>query len=210
MSHNDEKLAIKAALNGEWGNARKINKAILKSSPTNIDALKRLACAEKELGNKDIAKKIYKKILSLSPDDTIAAKSLVKLDVTTKTSHHVTRLSAAKNFIEETGKTKTVSLLHTGSESVLTQIQSGEEVMLKTHGHRISVCTQSNEYLGKLPDDLSMHLKNLINKGNRYQALVKSVHEKTVKIFIREISKNPELDHIPSFTSDRVEYAKIN
>jgi hypothetical protein len=96
--------------------------------------------------------------------------------------------------------------MHLCNEDVLAKLDSGDEVNIRPHGHRISITTKSGKYIGKLPDDLSVHLRKLIKYGNEYKALIKSIEPKSVKLFIREVSRTQKLRDIPSFSPEKIEY----
>ena len=114
---------------------------------------------------------------------------------------------SARVFLEEPGKTKIVSLLHLGdSNKVLANLDSGDEVVLKLGSHRISVCTLNRKYIGRLPDDLSVSLIKLIKRGNEYQVFVKSSKPQEIKVFIRETKRAKDLESIPSFSSEKINY----
>lgn len=198
--------AISLALSGNWEEAKKVNKEILENDPGDIDALNRYARACAETGNIRLAKTSTKKVLDLDPYNSIAQKSLEKWKKFIKSDSNQRHISADESFLEEPGKTKIVLLMHLGKEEVISNIAAGEEVKLKTQGHRISVCTQDNEYIGRISDDVSSHLKNLMQHGNLYKAMIKSAKPKAVCVFIKEIKRVKELSTIPSFTSERIDY----
>ena len=75
-------------------------------------------------------------------------------------------------------------MINLGSEKVYSSLNTGDEVFLNTHAHKISVTTFNNKYIGKLTDDLSARLRLLIKNGNKYQITIKSVNKNIVKIFI--------------------------
>jgi len=116
MSDDLPNSAIRAALSGNWAEAVEINKAILKDTPKNLEALNRLAKAHMELGQKNPAQKTLKTALSIDPYNQISLKLKAKL-ATGKIflngkADHFASLSA---FIEEPGKTKTVLLINCAS-----------------------------------------------------------------------------------------------
>jgi tetratricopeptide (TPR) repeat protein len=199
--------AISAALKANWKNALELNKNILKNDSADIDALNRLARAHSELGEINQAKKIAQKVLRIDSHNTIAAKALEKWKVLKKGEKTIPSKFSARAFLEEPGKTKIVSLLHLGdSKKVIANLDSGDEVMLKLGNHRISICNQDKKYIGRLPDDLSVGLIKLIKRGNEYQVFVKSSNPREIKVFIRETKRVKELENIPSFSSEKINY----
>ncbi len=192
--------AISAALKASWEEAVKLNKQILKDHPKDVDALNRLARAHAELGEIEKAKRFAQRALKIDPFNTIAAKSLEKWKEFKKGEQKVQGTSSAGAFLEEAGKTKIVSLLHLGdSKKVLASLDAGDEVVLNAKGHRASICTLDGKYIGRLSDDLSARLRKLIQRGNKYQVLIKSSEPQEIKVFLRETKRVKALTDIPSF-----------
>jgi tetratricopeptide (TPR) repeat protein len=198
--------AIELALAGKWDKAVKLNNVILEENPKDIEALNRLARAYSELGKIAKARKTAKQVLKIDPFNTIANKALEKWKGLKQGETYKSGPSSAQSFLEEPGKTKIVNLLHPGAPDLIAKLDSGDEVKLNTHSHKMSVCTKDSKYIGKLPDDLSARLRKLIKFGNIYKAYVKSVNKKEVKIFIREMKRVPKLIDIPSFSTDKIDY----
>src|SRR5512146_1275693 len=140
--------AINLALQGNWSEAIKVNKEILKKSPTDIDALNRIARAYSELGEIADARKTAEEVLKIDPVNTIAVKSLEKWKRMTKVEKGQDITAEADSFLEEPGKTKLISLLHTGPEAIFANLSPGEEVKLLPSAHRLSVMTVSGKYIG--------------------------------------------------------------
>ena len=199
--------AVSAALCGNWKDAITLNKEILKSDNKSVDALNRLARAFAETGDTTKATKISKKVLVIDPHNSIAVKCLEKWkgfeegEVSFKTGP-----SSINDFIEEPGKTKLVALIHIGNPKLLSKLDSGDEVKLNPHGHRMSVVTGDGKYIGRLPDDVGAKLKTLIKMGNEYKVIVKCSDPKVIRVFLRETKSSPELKDIPSFTHDKIDY----
>jgi tetratricopeptide (TPR) repeat protein len=207
MQNDLAQKAISSALKANWKNALELNKTILKNDSKDVDALNRLARAYSELGEIDKAKKIAQKVVKIDPHNTIATKALDKWKGLRKGEKASPSKFSARVFLEEPGKTKIVSLLHLGdSKNVLASLDSGDEVVLKLGSHRISVCSLSKKYIGRLPDDLSASLIKLIRRGNEYQVFVKSSKPQEIKVFIRETKRVKELESIPSFSSEKINY----
>jgi tetratricopeptide (TPR) repeat protein len=198
--------AVEAALKGNWEKAIELNKKIIKATPKDTDALNRLARAHAELGDLPKAKKNSAKVLKIDPFNKIAQKCLDKWKGLKKGETIRSASSSASAFIEEPGKTKIVPLLHVGSEKITAKLDSGDEVKLNPHGHRVSVITQEGKYIGRLPDDIGAKLKKLMKLGNTYKVLIKSTNMSEVKVFIREIKSNPKLKDIPSFSNEKIDY----
>jgi len=206
MTKDLAQQAIQSALSGNWKEAILINKNILSDSPDDVDALNRLARAFAETGDVDSAKKQAQKVLKLDPFNTIAEKSLNKWKTLKKGETIKSNSATANVFLEEPGKTKIIPLMHLGDQKIIAKLDAGDEVILGTHGHRVSVLTTDNCYIGRLPDDLSIHLKKLISIGNSYKAYIRNCDEKNVRVLLREEKKVKEMADIPSFSSEKIEY----
>lgn len=200
--------AITCALAGEWKKALELNKQILKDTKNDIDALNRMARAYVNLGEVRSAKKIAEKVLKIDPFNTIALKSLKKWKGL-KAGETKPSAPTDETFLEEPGKTKILSLLHPGAQAVLAKLDSGNEVRLIPHSHRVSVVTDDGKYIGRLSDDIAARLRNLISMGNRYKVLIKSIDESGVKIFIRELSRGEKVANVPSFSTEKIEYVSF-
>jgi tetratricopeptide (TPR) repeat protein len=206
MDTNLAQKAIAAAIKGNWEEAQKLNKEILSKNSEDSDALNRLARSYAELGDIKKARLTASRALKIDPHNSIAQKCLSRWKELKKGETIRSSQTSADSFIEEPGKTKILTLLHTGPEKVLAKLDAGDEVKLNPHGHRISVTNLEGNYLGRLPDDISARLKNLIKMGNEYQILVKSIEEKCIKVFIRETKTSPKTIDTPSFSSERIDY----
>lgn len=201
--------AISSALSSSWKEAKDLNLEILKSSPDDVDALNRLARSYAELGDMENAKKTSKKVLSIDPANNIALKCLEKWNVLNDSDKHVSYQISAEAFLEEPGKTKLVPLLNLGESRTLAKLDSGDEVNISAHAHRVSVMTKDNKYVGRLPDDISAKLRQLIKLGNEYYALIKSIDEHDVKVFLREIKKGPKAKTLSSFSTEKLDYVSF-
>lgn len=198
--------AIAAALAGDWITAKEINLELLKSNPRDINALNRCARAHAETGNIEEAKKTAKKVLALDPFNTIAAKCLEKWENLKDGEAMKSVCIPQVSFLEEPGKTKIVSLIHLGDSKLIACLSPGEELKIDSHGHRVALNTDDGKFVGRIADDLSTHLKNLITYGNEYQAFVKYSNSKEVKVFLKETKRSSKLADIPSFNTERIDY----
>ena len=206
MNEDLAQKAVTAALAGDWKEAEKINKQILKGDKSDVDTLNRLARAYAEQGNLKKAKETAQKVLKINPFNQIANKSLKKWKSLRRGEKTVSGPSSAEAFLEEPGKTKMVSLLHLGASSALAKLDAGDEVKLTPHKHRVSVTTLDGKYIGRLPDDIAAILRKLTKHGNEYQTLIKSVEPKDVRVFIRETKRSEKLKDVPSFPAEKISY----
>lgn len=199
--------AVDFALQGNWKEAVKVNDEILRETPEDIDALNRKARALSELGDIAKARKVAEEVIKLDPINSIALKCLDKWKKMTKVKKENDKsISVVDAFLEESGKTKLVKLLHTGDEEVFANLDPGEEVKIVPFAHRVSVMTMDGSYLGRLPDDLATRLKSLIKEGNKYQVLVKSVGHRDLNVFIREIERGEKVKSMNSFPPEKIDY----
>lgn len=198
--------AILSALSCNWEKAIKLNQEILKEYPSDVDALNRLARAQSELGELNKARNTAQKVIKIDPFNTIAIKALSRWKNLQKVEVYASTPTKAYMYLEEPGKTKIICLIHLGSEKILANLDAGDEVLLNTHSHRVSITTLDGKYVGRLPDNLSARLRNLINMGNTYKTFIKSITCSEVKVFIREIERSAKLADIPSFSSEKIDY----
>lgn len=206
MEQSLAQKAVEAALTGKWKEATRLNTLLLKENPKDIDALNRLARAHSELGSIKKAKSFAEKVLKLDPFNSIATKAIIRWKSLRGGQSSVSRPASAEAFLEEPGKTKSVSLINLGDPKLLAKLDSADEVKLTPHSHRVSVITLEGKHIGRLPDDVSARLRNLIQKGNTYQVLVKSIEPDEVKIFIREIKRGKLAGDTPSFPAEKIDY----
>jgi tetratricopeptide (TPR) repeat protein len=205
--------AIEEALKGNWSEAESLNENILEQEPNNREALNRLARACLELGKIKKSLSSYKKVLKIDPYNSIAQKAIGRLEALENNplskekfkkkanGNGLSPVATANLFIEEPGKTKTVSLIHLGDATVISIIDAGEQVVLSPHAHRVSVETEEGRYIGRFPDDVSRRLIKFCRGGYEYQSYVKSVTADSVKIFVRETKRADNMTDIPSFPS---------
>lgn len=206
MELSPAQKAISLALNGDWDEAVKINLEILSGSPDDIDSLNRLARCYSELGNVSKAKETAQKVIALDPLNTIAQKCLEKWADSKNGDKHKVNVTSPESFLEDPGKTKIAPLMHLGDRSVFAGVDSGDEVLLLPHAHRVSVTTLDGKYLGRLHDDLAARLRNMVKAGRKYQVLIKSIDpKKEVTVFIREVSAG-DSSAGPSFPTEKIEY----
>lgn len=203
--------AIDAALCGNWKEAIRLNEELLAEDPKNCEALNRLSRANLEVGKLSRAIGNYKKVLKIDPYNTIALKALgrLKMAMSVSTVKEMKRngvssfspVATANLFIEEPGKTKTVSLIHLGDLAVISTLDAGEPVRLECYAHRVSVTTENGKYIGRFPDDLSRVVIKLTREGNEFSTYVRAVGADQVKIFVKETKRSELRRDLPSFSS---------
>lgn len=193
--------AVKAALDNDWSTAIDYNKQILEHQPEDIATLNRLGYALTHIGAIDSAKSTYERVLKLDKYNPIAKKSLQKLAslkpgiVIKKSNNNKIRTS----FIEEPGKTKTISLIRPGTTKTILSISMGMPVRLVPKKRRVCVETYEGEYIGCIPDDIGLRLEKLIKIGYNYETNIKAIANKSVSIFVREVTRSIKAKNVPSF-----------
>lgn len=193
-----EQQAIKASQDRAWKQSKDFNQQIISYEPQNIGALNRLAFCHMQLGENGKAKKTYEQVLALEPYNTIATKysKLLKL----KLGFVPPAATTNEDFIEEPGKTKSVSLVRLADTEVLQRTAVATPCELVAKNHRVDVRTIENKiYLGSLPDDVAFRLQKLIKCGNTYSVHVQSTSKKACVIFVKELTRGKLALETPSF-----------
>jgi len=202
---NLSQIAITAALSGDWQKAISTNERLIKENKNDINSLNRLAHAYIQIGKLEQAEKIYKKILAIDKYNIIALKNLDKLAALAKRSKHTLGHKATFSslspslFIEEPGKTKTVTLRNTAPATILSHLNPGDRVMLFPKEHSIDIRTLNKVYLGALPDDFAFRLLRFLKAGYEYETYVKNAGKNTLTVFIREIKRAKKFSSQPTF-----------
>ena len=209
MSSDLTSQAVKAALNNNWTEAVKVNSTILEENPQCVEALNRLARAQKELGNLPLALKTYRKVLSCDRFNIIAQKNLKLLEALPKCAKKKSSNSnhcSPQMFLEEPGKTKIVSLVNLAPASILLPLCCGDKVNLLIKRRTVIAVDENENYLGALPDDLSIKLIKRITGGNRYDSYIKTVGKNCLSIFIKELFRANRFKNQPTFPSGNSEF----
>lgn len=201
--------AVTSALSGNWDMAIEMNLAILKDNPKDLDALNRLARAYAEKGQIGKAREEAEKVIKLDPFNSIATKALRKWKDLKKGEACSSTLSDPEAFLEESGKTKILPLMHLGSQEVIAKLDSGDEIKLDYHCHRIAAVTKDGKYIGRFPDDISSRIKRLVALGNEYQSLIKSIDPNEVTVFVREVARGAKAKDTISFPAEKIEYTSF-
>lgn len=210
-------IAISAALCQDWQKAIQTNQSILKENKDDINSMNRLAHAFAQSGKLKEAKNLYKKILTIDRYNIIAQKNLDKLNSLPKIKN--SKVSIGRNisatfaflpslFIEEPGKTKTVSLINTAPVSILSHLNPGDPIFFYTKKHTIDIRTVNKVYLGALPDDFAFKLLRFLKAGYKYSIYVKSTTKNSINVFIRETKRAKRYKSQPSFLSTSVSQVK--
>ena len=186
-----EEQAIQAALSGSWDRAIVLNHQIIAKHPLNIDALSRLAYALSQSGKFKKACTIYETILSKEPYHPIAQKNLLKCrqydkenDGTIRPNNSKTRISP-NLFVADAQRTRIVQLVNLAKRTVVKNVSVGEAVFPYRKGFEMHIKTETNEYLGTLPDDVGRNLIRSLKEDLICECFVKDLSESDLTIFIK-------------------------
>lgn len=183
--------AITAASTGEWDHAIRYNSLLLEQQPLDIATLNRLGRAYSAVGNITSAQNAYRQVLSIEPDNPIAQKNLNKLTYLNESPNLTGSKQHQLNpalLIKKPGATKLVTLIHLGPCEVCASLNCGQTVELIIGKREINVTDAYNRHIGKLPDDLAYRMRQLINLGVTFKAIIKDAHPQKVNIIIQELT----------------------
>ena len=208
LRRQSSKQAIALAMQGRWREAVAVNKNLIESFPTDVDAYNRLGRAYMELGEYSQAREAYKRAVELDPYNTIAKKNLRRLSHLGETlisseadSHKV----EPQHFIEETGKAGVVDLYHLAPPEILARMVAGDMVYLRIDGSSLIVENGHGGYLGQVVPKHGRRLIKLMEGGNKYTAAILSSTEDKTSVIIREVYQDPSQVGRPSFPPKGVE-----
>ena len=198
------KLAIQAALEGDWQKASQINSKILKDNPEDVDALNRLARAYFELCQLEKTKECYQKVLEVDPANSIATKNLKLLTKGNGNGRNGKSQNLSLDiFLSEPGRTKLVNLVNLATPTTLSILKCGEQVGIVFKKHQVIIESFDSQYLGAIPDDLSHYLISLTKAGNCYQAFIKAVKTNLLTVIVWEKERAEKFANQPSFLTRR-------
>lgn len=193
--------AIKASQESHWQAGCALNDQILELEPKDVGALNRLAFCYMQLGEMNKAKATYEKVIALERFNGIASKYLALIKA--KLDFVPPAPTLNEDFIEEPGKTKSVTLQRLADPDVLQRTAVATNCELIVKNHRVDVRTIDGKvYLGSLPDDIAFRLQRLIRSGNAYAVFVQSTTKKSCTIFIKETVRSQAALATPSFPSN--------
>src|SRR5437870_189127 len=141
--------AIQMALQGRWSDAVQLNRNIVETFPTDVDAYNRLGKALTELGRYAEARESYMKALELDSLNSIARKNLARLAALGEEAapRAASQKLSPQMFIEEMGKTG-VTLLMRPNMDVAARMTAGDQVALQQVNGSLSVQTITGEHVG--------------------------------------------------------------
>lgn len=195
--------AISAALENNWGKAVIVNSELLEDYPEDIDVLNRLGRAHSELGQINKSRSTYNKVLEIDPYNPIAKKNLERLsslrgsDVKIKDGER--KPLDPGIFLEELGKTKTISVGDLAMPKLLANLRVGDEVSLSKTKDGVSVISTDSKRLGKINGQWGSEVSQAINLGSKFSSVIKSVtvgkseRGSSLTVFLRELSRSKKL-----------------
>ncbi len=213
VKRQQSEAAIQLALQGRWAEAVQLNRAIIESFPTDVDAFNRLGKAMTELGRYGEAREAYMKALEADPLNTIARKNLARLATLGEEAapRVATQKLSPQMFIEEMGKTGITALLRPNMD-IAARMTAGDEVMLHRENGALVVKSTNSEYVGEVEPKLGQRLIKLMDGGNQYVAAISALSESEVRVFIRETfqhaSQMGKLSFPPTVTESFRPYVK--
>lgn len=205
--------AIQFALRGRWADAVHLNKNIIESFPTDVDAYNRLGKALTELGRYGEARDAYMKALEIDPLNSIARKNLTRLSTLGEAAppRAASQKLSPQMFIEETGKTGVTTLLRPNTE-VSARMTAGDQVALERKNGSLIIQSLEGEYIGEIEPKLGQRLSKLMEGGNEYVAAISGLADNGVRVFIRETfqhgSQTGKLSFLPTVTESFRPYLK--
>jgi len=185
-------LAIQLALQGRWADAAQLNRAIIESFPTDVDAFNRLGKAMTELGQYAEAREAYMTALEIDSLNSIARKNLARLAALGDESapRSGTQKLSPQMFIEETGKTGVTTLTRLNTE-IAARLTAGDQVQLAYQNGALVVRSADGEPVGEVESKLAQRLLKFMDSGNLYVAAISALDDREVKLFIRETFQHP-------------------
>ncbi len=185
-------LAIQLALQGRWADAAQVNRAIIESFPTDVDAFNRLGKAMTEVGRYSEAREAYMKALEFDSLNAIARKNLARLASLGEEAapRSGTQKLSPQMFIEETGKTGVTVVLRPNM-AVAARMTAGDQVLLDQQSGSLVVQSADGEHVGDVEPKMAQRLIKFMNGGNQYVAAISALDEREVRLFIRETFQHP-------------------
>jgi tetratricopeptide (TPR) repeat protein len=199
-----EELARVLAAEGRWSEAVEVNQQLIERSPKDVNAFNRMGKAYFELHRYRSAYEAYSTAASLDPANVIAQRNLSRIeplkaieeDGDFEPMQYVIRPGI---FIEEVGKTYVDDLVNVAGQEVLTELSSGNQLMIRVDGDEVGVVDQNGRYIGQFEPRLAKRLVELLEIGNQYEVYVTSNSGMSVRVIVREVAKHPSMGNRLSF-----------
>ncbi|MBM3139151.1 MAG: tetratricopeptide repeat protein [Chloroflexi bacterium] len=199
--------AIEAALAGDWKRAAAENRALLAEAPRDVEAANRLGKALTELGQKKQAIEAYRVALEIDPANAIARKNLARLEDTkaggkSARARRATPPELAKpatSLIEASDRAAEFHLQQPNLRA-LAKLDPGDPAQFEPNPRGVAVKSMAGELLGYIEPRAGLRLRRMIEGGNRYSAVIRSIApDRGAIVHIRETFKHPSLVGQTSF-----------
>lgn len=200
--------ARRAAVDGDWERAVRVNQEILERSPKDVDAFNRLGKAYFELHRYRSAHEAYQHASTLDPANMIARRNLGRLDKLKETEEVDFVPDTPKTirygaFIEEVGRTYVDDLVNLAPPAVLSEITSGDRLELRVDDQQVTLLTIDGHYVGQLEPRIARRMIELLGTGSTYEVYVTSATaqgvDQCIRVIIREVSRSLQMGNRLSF-----------
>ena len=195
--------ARRYAAEGKWREAIEVNQQLIERSPKDVDAYNRLGKAYYELRRYRSAYETYQTASSIDPANVIAQRNISRIepvkDIENEDAEPGPRNAGLGIFIEEVGKTYVDDLVNCAGPELLSDLSSGDQLVLRIDGSRVDVVDQQGRYVGQLEPRLARRMIELIDLGNQYELFITSGSSTGVRVIIRETEKSPSMGNRLSF-----------
>jgi hypothetical protein len=102
-------------------------------------------------------------------------------------------------FLEEVGRTWVDELVNPGEMLILTDISSGEQLVISDEDDRLIVRRANGDLLGEIEPKTGRRVLDLMRQGNRYEIFALGLAGQTLRIILREVYRDPALATTVSF-----------
>jgi hypothetical protein len=102
-------------------------------------------------------------------------------------------------FLEEVGRTWVDELVNPGETLTLTDISSGEQLVLSDEDGDLIVRRANGDLLGEIEPKTGRRVLDLMRQGNRYEIYALGMAGQTLRIILREVHRDPSLATTVSF-----------
>jgi tetratricopeptide (TPR) repeat protein len=187
--------ARRAALDGEWDEATRLNKELLERTPRDANAFNRLGRAHLQTRDYAAASEAYLSALRIDPANMIARRNLQRLEHLSPQAANVEKpgpiIPRTSSFIEEVGKTWVDELVAPEPIERLSEVLSGEKLGLKVDGRRLVVITADGDRLGEIDPKTADRIVELIAGGNQYEVFALGLSAASLRVILRETHRDP-------------------
>lgn len=194
-------LARRAALDGNWETAIRLDQEIIDRWPRDADAYNRLGRALLEHRRVGAAYDAYSSALKIDPANMIARRNLQRLELVRhrkggdETATEQSRESVIPKtfvFIEEVGKTWVDELVNPAPMDELADIYSGEQLELSIEEGRLVVRRASGQRVGEVEAKTAERIIDLMTGGNRYEVFALGLSVASLRVILREVFRDPK------------------